>query len=67
MYLGWEYIPNKFDFLSFYTRAFEFQIFSTGLLGGRYNGPDGIRPVISLSSKVKLTGDGTYNNIYTVS
>ena len=31
------------------------------------NGPDGIRPVISLSSKVKLTGDGTYNNIYTVS
>ena len=27
----------------------------------------GVRPVISLSSKVKLTGDGTYNNIYTVS
>ena len=27
----------------------------------------GIRPVISLSSKVKLSGNGTYDNIYTVS
>ena len=27
----------------------------------------GIRPVISLSSSVKLSGDGTYNNVYMVS
>lgn len=27
----------------------------------------GIRPVINLSSSVKLSGDGTYNNVYTVS
>ena len=27
----------------------------------------GVRPVISLSSSVKLSGDGTWNNIYTVS
>ena len=58
---------SPYDFFSIYTRAFEYQIFSTGLLGGRYNGPDGIRPVISLSSKVKLSGNGTYNNVYTVS
>ena len=28
---------------------------------------DGVRPVISLSSKVKLSGNGTYNNVYIVS
>ena len=28
---------------------------------------NGVRPVISLSSSVKLSGDGTYNNVYTVS
>ena len=27
----------------------------------------GVRPVISLSSSVKLSGDGTWNNVYTVS
>ena len=27
----------------------------------------GVRPVISLSSKVKLSGSGTYNDVYTVS
>ena len=27
----------------------------------------GVRPVISISSKVKLSGNGTYNNVYTVS
>ena len=32
-----------------------------------HNGLAGIRPVINLSSKVKLSGDGTYNNVYTVS
>ncbi len=32
-----------------------------------HNGLAGIRPVINLSSKVKLSGHGTYNNVYTVS
>ena len=27
----------------------------------------GVRPVVSLSSKVKLSGNGTYNDVYTVS
>ena len=31
------------------------------------NYSSGIRPVINLSSSVKLSGDGTYNNVYTVS
>ena len=29
--------------------------------------PNSVRPVISLSSSVKLSGDGTWNNVYTVS
>jgi hypothetical protein len=27
---------------------------------------NGVRPVISLSSKAKLLGSGTYNDVYTV-
>ena len=38
---------------------------------GRLNGPSvdimhGVRPVVSLSSEAKLTGDGTWNNVYEV-
>ncbi len=37
--------------------------------GTLYNGnsPFGVRPVVSLSSKAKLSGSGTYNDVYTVS
>ena len=48
--------------------AYEFKVHSNGKI---YNTLvqdfSAIRPVISLSSSVKLSGDGTYNNVYTVS
>ena len=55
---------------SFYSGgdAFEYSVYPSGANNGyivyyiRY----GARPVISLSSKAKLTGSGTYNDVYTV-
>ena len=45
----------------------EFQVISSNdLLHGSVKGSIGVRPVISLSSKVKLLGNGTYNHVYTV-
>ena len=45
----------------------EFQVISSNdLLQGGVKGSIGVRPVISLSSKVKLLGNGTYNHVYTV-
>ena len=49
-------------------RAVEFNVSSSGFLG--YSSVDfnsGARPVVSLSSKAKLSGNGTYSNPYTVS
>ena len=41
--------------------------FSSGSGSGSGSGtPYGVRPVVSLSSKVKLSGNGTYNDVYTV-
>ena len=50
------------------SRAFEFVVRSAGIFGGNsvYTGY-GARPVVSLSSKAKLSGNGTYSNPYTVS
>ena len=48
--------------------AKEFVVYSSGCLN--YNNVDynnGARPVVSLSSKAKLSGNGTYSNPYTVS
>ena len=48
--------------------AFEFTVSYVGYLSdGHVFDSFGVRPVISLSSSVKLSGDGTYNNVYTVS
>ena len=55
---------------SFYSGgdAFEYSVYPSGANNGytvyyiRY----GARPVISLSSKAKLTGDGTWNNVFEV-
>ena len=45
-----------------------FEVYSVGYLQSSYvDYIDGIRPVISLSPTVKLSGDGTYNNPYIVS
>ena len=51
-------------------KAFVFYLCLSGgisTMGYDVSGLFGVRPVISLSSKVKLSGDGTYNNIYAVS
>ena len=48
--------------------AFEFRVGSSGIIESPYVGSyTGARPVISLSSEVKLSGSGTYNDVYTVS
>ena len=47
--------------------ANEFYINSAGnLKDSRVDNSYGVRPVVSLSSKVKLSGSGTYNDVYTV-
>ena len=50
------------------SNAYEFTVDSLGSLGdyGVFN-TSGARPVVSLSSKAKLSGSGTYSNPYTVS
>ena len=47
--------------------AYEFIVYSSGVLNGsRVSIAVGARPVVSLSSKAKLSGNGTYNDVYTV-
>ena len=47
--------------------ANEFYINSAGnLKDSRVDNSYGVRPVVSLSSKAKLSGSGTYNDVYTV-
>ena len=55
---------------SFYSGglAYGFLVFSSGYLGNDFVYITyGARPVVSLSSKAKLSGSGTYNDVYTVS
>ena len=48
--------------------AIGFYVGSSGRLGNNSVDSDyGVRPVVSLSSKAKLSGSGTYNDVYTVS
>ena len=48
--------------------ASEFGVISSGFLShNSVNDAAGARPVVSLSSKAKLSGSGTYNDVYTVS
>ena len=59
---------SPINFSSDYSYASEFQVRSSGLIGNNtvlYT--TGARPVVSLSSKAKLSGNGTYNDVYTVS
>ena len=61
----WLGTPHYFDSGGF---AYEFFVVPSGDLD-TYHVTDryGIRPVISLSPKAKLSGNGTYNDVYTVS
>ena len=48
--------------------AYGFDVDGGGYLRSDYvHATDGARPVVSLSSKAKLSGSGTYNDVYTVS
>ena len=60
----WSGSPNYF-----YSGSDEFIVYSSGYLNSlnvNYS-TSGARPVVSLSSKAKLSGNGTYNDVYTVS
>ena len=61
----WFGSPSYFDSGGF---AREFLVHSSGHLNfDRVNYNYGVRPVVSLSSKAKLSGNGTYSKPYTVS
>ena len=62
----WSGSPNQFNIYE--NEANEFQVYSSGNIGPYYvAGIAGARPVVSLSSKAKLSGNGTYDDVYTVS
>ena len=59
---------SPYDFFSDYSSAGEFSVSNGGDIGaGSVNITYGARPVVSLSSKAKLLGSGTYDDVYTVS
>ena len=62
----WSGSPAIFNGSAAY--AIEFLVYSSGSLSSNYvSTAYGARPVVSLSSKAKLSGNGTYNDVYTVS
>ncbi len=61
----WSGSPHDFNLRG---AAYEFDVSSSGFFNnGRVNVNLGVRPVVSLSSKAKLSGNGTYSKPYTVS
>ena len=61
----WSGSPHSF--LSYTSSAFGYYVSSSGALGNVGVWDDiGARPVVSLSSKAKLSGNGTYNDVYIV-
>ena len=60
------WLGSPSDFYS--NRAYEFRVNSSGSLShASVYAAYGARPVVSLSSKAKLSGDGTYNDVYILS
>ena len=63
----WVGSPNQFNHSYHGDYASEISIYSSGIMGASsVNNDYGIRPVISLASTIKLSGNGTYNNPYVV-
>ena len=61
------WLGSPYSFYSYYSNAFEFYVSPSGSLHySDVGGAGGARPVVSLSSKAKLSGKGIYNNVYTV-
>ena len=59
---------SPYSFLSVTSSAFEFRVDTDGIIAAySVNVNLGVRPVVSLSSKAKLSGNGTYSKPYTVS
>ena len=59
----WSGSPDNFSS----TDAYEFYVYSSGTFNSTYvDGALGARPVVSLSSEARLSGSGTYNDVYTV-
>ena len=64
----WLGTPTSYLISSGYTYIFQESVYGSGQLGNNTIGSsNGIRPVISISKDAKLSGDGTWNNPYTVS
>ena len=62
----WLGSPHSFGWNDVF--AYEFNVNSSGYLYSEVvAGAHGARPVVSLSSKAKLSGSGTYNDVYRVS
>ena len=60
----WSSSPSYFD-SNYFVNGF--RVKNSGSIDSIYgNTLSGARPVVSLSSKVKLSGSGTYNDVYTV-
>ena len=60
----WSGSPSTFNSGGF---TYEFGVVSSGSLDGiTVHSRNGARPVVSLSSKAKLSGNGTYDDVYTV-
>ena len=67
LYTNQHYWLGSPYYFSSLTVAYEFNLNSSGHLNTDYMQVTfGARPVISLSSKAKLSGNGTYNDVYTV-
>ena len=68
LYTNQDYwLGSPYSFSSSLVCAFEFYVSSSGFLDSNYVAINyGARPVVSLSSKAKLSGNGTWNNVYTV-
>ena len=59
----WSGSPGRF----YDDAAYEFVVRGDGFMfDDTFTGSGGVRGVVSLSSKVKLLGNGTYNHVYTV-
>ena len=68
LYTNQNYWLGSPSYFSSGTYADEFYVNSSGYLyyNSGVNSLYGARPVVSLSSKAKLSGSGTYNDVYTV-